>query len=360
MNDKSKLGTIGKIALLTVVPQIIMLAAFASVGYWSYKIEYFSLFPTLVAILGSVALLLLCCCAGLFVDMYSPSLFGSRRDSSILSSSAEDNRKVFVYRQGPRSSLTGQRKVYVEERKASGGGNIIIGVIKSLFICAFGTVRFVIEVIRIYLSEERQNEWDESNSELCNNIAAEGIVGFFKLPAICVSVILVGWIFILPTIINLNTSYNPGNIEFNAKEMTDFAYREDVGVEFNVECSVKNGGKGKIRHINAYFYVENERGDIVAEWSDTIKAVSCDPKYDPNWEYNDSGNDELLSEDEEWRYKFYVFVNADKFDVSEFESIDISKLKLYYDLREVRYDNDFFFNYENEEKRVKIEYKIDE
>ena len=362
MNFKSKLWTIGKISILTVVPQIILLAAFASVGYWSYKIEYFSLFPTLVSILCSVSLLILCCCAGLFVDMYSPSFWGSRKDASILSSARNDTKKVFVYRKGPRSSLTGSSKVYVEERKANSGGNILIGIIKSLLICAFGTVRFVIESVRICLSEQRKNEWDEANHELRENIALDGgKVSFFKVPGICIIVILVGWICILPTVIKLNTSYNSDNIEFTANEITDFAYREDVGVEFVVDCSVKNSGKGEISHIKAYFYVENEAGETVCEWSDTIKASNNDANYDPNWEYNDSGNDVLLSKDEVWNYAFYAVVDADEWDISEFENIDISKLKIYYDLREIRYDDfDISFEYENEEKRVRIEYALNE
>ncbi len=359
MNNKEKLETIKKIFLLTVVPQIIMLAALGSIAYWAYHIDYLNVFSSIISVLGCIAFLLLACCAGLFVDNYTPSFFGSRSHEDF-GAGPDTRTKQIIYRMGPKSSLTGQRKVYVEERKSSGGANIIIGVIKSLWLCVFGTIRFIIETFRICISENRKAEWDDAYDEFGSNIKSDGVFDFFKFPAICFLVIILGWICILPNIIKLKTWYNPNKIEMSANEITDFAYSEDIGVEFTVDCSVINSGKGKIKHINAYFFVENEAGEVVAEWSDTIKAVFHDPSYDPNWEYNDSGNDELLSKDEEWRYKFYVFVDANEFDVSEFENIDISNLKIYYDLREVRYDNDSFFNYENEEKRVRIEYVLDE
>lgn len=349
MNIKNKLGTIKKIFLLTVIPQIIMLAALGSIAFWAYHIDYLNVFSSIISVLGCIAFMLLACCAGLFVDNYTPSFLGSRSNADF-GGGPDTRTKQIVYRVGPKSSLTGQRKIYAEERKSSGGGNIIIGVIKSLWLCVFGTIRFVMETVRVCISKNRKAEWDDAYDELGSNIKADGVFDFFKFPVACFLVVIVGWVCILPNIISINTLYNPDKIEFTAEEMTNFAYREDVGVEFVVDCSVKNKGKGKISHIEAYFYVENEAGEVVAEWSDTINSV---------WEYNDS-NDDLLTKDEEWRYKFYVFVDADEFDISEFESIDISKLKIYYDLREVRYDNDFFFNYENEEKRVRIEYALNE
>lgn len=52
---------------------------------------------------------------------------------------------------------------------------------------------------------------------------------------------------------------------------------------------------------------------------------------------------------------FLYFIYADECDISEFIYVEVSELDIYYDLREIRYKDDHFFDYEAKEEPVRIE-----
>lgn len=345
MDFKEKMKTIGKIFLLVVVPQIITIGSVLSIAYWGYMLSYIGVIPMLFVAAGGIALLFLYISIAVMLDNYLPSVFGLVGVFANGFSGGEGSTEVII-REGRTSSLTGETHYYVETRNSGGGGVFILAAIKALLLCAFGMVWFVLESIIIIFSDDRQYEWDDAFDDFSSAMNWEDM----KVPAISLLVILVGWVVVGPNLLIVNYNYNPDNIEITASEIKDLEYNYSQGVEFTVDLSIKNNGKGPIEHIDAYFYVTNSNGDIVSKTSGTLKAAFCDPDYD----FLDEEGKYLVN-DKEWSTSWEIFIDADEWDITEFIDADASELNLYYDLREVRYKDDNFFHYEAEEKAVKIE-----
>ncbi len=345
MNFKEKLKTIGKIFLLTIGVQIIVGGSIASVAYWGYKLEHLSIISMLLAIAGSIALLFLYLCAAVMIDNYMPSVFGLFGSFKGGFTGGEGGTEVFI-RKGRTSTLTGETQYHVETRKAPGGGVFIIAAIKALFFCAFAPIRFVVESIVVLLSNDRQYAWDNSFDSFKGAMNWEDM----KVPAISLSVILVSWLVIAPNLFIVNDKYNADDIEITLNGISDMEYDYSRGIEFTVDLSIRNNAKAPIEHISTYIYLKNKNGDIVYKGSGTLKAVFCDPDYDF---FDEEGK--YLVGDKEWICGWKISIDADEWDITEFIDADPSGLNLYYDLREVRYEEDRFTDYEAEEKAVKIE-----
>jgi len=175
------------IFLLTVVPQLIMLALIATAAYFIYYgfDADENIVLSALGILGGIATLAAMFSVCLFVKMYGIPFFskGKHNDYSYQASTKTEYKLVL----GEKDARTGERSATIKEEKKSDGGGLIVDIlIESFIICVFGIFKFLIELMRIKSSETRLIAWESVRLDMKTKIAeSKSIISFFKFPIIC-------------------------------------------------------------------------------------------------------------------------------------------------------------------------------
>ncbi len=177
----------GYIFLLTVIPQLIMLALIAIDAYFIYYgvDADESLALSALGILGGIATLAAMFSVCLFVKMYGiPFFFKKKHNDYSYQASTKTEYKLVL---GEKDARTGERSATIKEEKKSDGGGLIVDIfIESFIICVFGIFKFLIEMTRIKSSESRLTAWESVRLDMKTKIAeSKSIIDFFKFPIIC-------------------------------------------------------------------------------------------------------------------------------------------------------------------------------
>lgn len=340
MVKASKISTLAYVFLLTVVPQLVVWAALGSVLYFAY---YFAMYNSSIhGIFGAgafVAMLFAFLCVAIFCKSYGLSLFAkTRRDFDVNQYHGEPIEKI-EYRFGRKNTFTGERSVYVHKREEPTGGPLLVTALMSIVIGLTGIFKFIIEGIRVCLSDDRQAEWEGCREYLIEKRDAEGTKKFFKTPIIVGLAFLLVWAICLPSAMIIKGKYSPEHISF---EITEKRNSENNSMRVHVlyDGEVINTGKAKIKQIEGHIYFRDRDGNLLFEDDRVVINV---PFSVP------SPDDDYLEKNERWEVSFSVLTaqgdeGGQKIWDSDFGDVEISM-----DVTEISYKGDKFIEFPDED-----------
>ncbi len=340
MIKASKSYTLAYVFLLTVVPQLIVWAALGSVCYFAY---YFAMYNSSIhGIFGAgafVAMLFAFLCVAIFCKNYGLSLFAkTRRDFDVNQYHGAPVEKI-DYRVGRKNTFTGKRSIYVYKREEPTGGPLLVTALMSIVIGLTGVFKFIIEGIRVCLSDDRQAEWEGCRKYLIEKRDAEGTKQFFKTPIMVGLVFLVIWAICLPSALVTKSKYSPEHISF---EITEKYNSENNNVRIHVlyDGEIINNGSAKIEQVEGRVYFRDKNGTLLFEDDHVVINV---PFSIP------SPSDEYLEKDERWEISLSVLTAPGDIGGEIIWDGELDDVEISMDVTQISYKGDKFIEFPDEE-----------
>ncbi|MBQ9162256.1 MAG: hypothetical protein IJX74_03165 [Clostridia bacterium] len=341
---RTKLQTIGYIFLHTVVMQLLVIAIFAFVAYIAYfgVAKYNDGILSIVGVLAFLAMMFSYLCISILKKSYGVSVFAKTRGTFNGTAFKSDPIKTVEYSVGRRDSFTGRRKIYVREREEKGGGCAIVFLgIPAIVTGVTGIFKFVLESVRVLLSDDRQEAWEESREYYFEKMEAEGKRSFFKVPIICAVVLVIAMVISFPVVAIYEYKYSTDRIDFSI--MSKENVTDQYGREFVVfGGKLKNTGDAEIEMIEGYMVFLDESGEELYRGKLKFKAL-----FSTSADY-----DEFLSKDEEWETEVSLSV-AESDIIDQMKYMDLSDIKIVFEITEIHYAGDMFIDFPNTPVTVK-------
>lgn len=294
MISKSKFQTLQYVFLLTAVPQILIIGMFSTIACFAHIFNVTNIAGVfLLASALFVAMLFGFVCVSIFTQNYGLSIFSISRNyfnpgdyqSTIKEVSFVEHKTFF-----------GKRSIEVRTHEKPGGAPIIISALLAIVIALTGIIKFVIETIRVILSDERQGAWEGCREDLVEDIEIEGVFQFFKVPIIVIGSFIVSWFLVLLMITGSKIKHNPDKIDFEIIECTETGEVDDRELAFDIE--ITNRGRGKISDIGLTIYFKDKNGNLLYE-----KTMHIDTMNRDKWKY-------FISKNERSQFEFKLFESA--------------------------------------------------
>lgn len=336
----SKLSTLAYVFLLTVVPQLVVWAALGSVCYFAYCFTTYN--SSIHGIFGAgafVAMLFAFLCVAIFSKCYGLSLFAkTRKDFNVNQYRGEPIEKI-EYRFGRKNTFTGKRSIYVHKREEPTGGPLLVTALMSIVIGLTGIFKFVIEAVRVCLSDDRRAEWEGCREYLIEKRDAEGAKQFFKTPAIVAIVFLLVWAICLPSALAMKNKYSPEYISF---EITEKRNSENNSTSINIlyDGEIINTGKAKIKQIEGHIYFRDRDGNLLYEDDRIVINVPFSIPSPP---------DDYLEKDERWGISLSVLTASGNAGGQEIWDSNLGDVEISMDVTEIWYKGDKFIEFPDEE-----------
>ena len=156
------------------------------------------------------------------------SIFSLTRKNFDVNDYHGDPIKKYEYRTGRRNTFTGKRPIYVIEKEEASGGPLLVTAIISIIIGFTGIFKFILEAVRVMLSDQRQAEWEGCREFLIEKINEEGKIKFFNVPIIVLGVFLISWVICIGASTVDKIIYDPGNINIEINEKINRAYGKQI------------------------------------------------------------------------------------------------------------------------------------
>ena len=272
MISTSKFQTLKYVFLLTAVPQFLIIAMFSTIAYFGHMFNVTNIAGVfLLASALFVAMLFGFVCVSIFTQNYGLSIFSISRNhfnpgdyQSTITEVSFIERKTFF----------GQSNIEVRTHEKPGGAPIIISALLAIVIALTGIIKFVIEAVRVILSDERQGAWEGCREALADDIETDGVFEFFKVPIIVGASFIVAWIIFFLIIVGSKIKHNPDKIDFEIIEQTEFENEYHHYYAFDIQ--VKNRGKGKITNIGLNICFMDKDGNLLYEETKYIDTMNLD------------------------------------------------------------------------------------
>ncbi len=338
MIEKSKLETLLYVFLLTAVPQLVVLALFGSVFYFAYWFGvYNSTAHALVGAVAFIAMLFGFLCVAIFTKNYGLSLFAAtRKDFDVNQYHGEPIKKI-DYSYGSKNLFTGKRSIYVREREVPSGGPLLVTALMSILIGFTGIFKFIIEGVRVYLSDERQAEWEGCRKYLIDEINVHGKKKFFKIPVMVALVFIISWAICLPTGVIIKEKYNPKHIKFEITEKYN-SENNNIRVHTLFYGTVTNNADGKIKQIEGCVYFKDRNGIVLFEDEKIVINVPFSTTSD--W-------DDYLEKGEMWEVEIPVLSSPNDSGAQIIWNSDINDIEIIMEVSEIHYKGDKFLDFPN-------------
>lgn len=327
--DQSKIKTVKYIFLQTVLMQLIVLAV---IGFTCF-VAYFGVSKYnsgILWLLGTVAFIVMefsLICVSVFVKGYGVSFFARSRGTfhgSLPADAAARTRIEYSY--GRKSVLTGRRSIIVTEKKETGGGCLLILGLPAIIIGLTGMIKFVIESVRVILSEQRQATWDESRAYLTEQIEAEGKRKFFQTPRTCAFLMGILLVVCIPVTIGIASYYSPRHIEIEFTEKENLTDRYG-NASIYYKGNVTNKGSAKVEDIEGILHFKTKDGNILLSKPWGFHAPHQIP----------SPPDKHLEKDESWDFAFELILSPDDENALVLWNAELNDLEMIFEVRSVGY-----------------------
>ncbi len=315
---------------LTILPQIIVIATFASVcffAYWGVSV-YNDAIMSLVGAGGFIVMMFIFLCVSILLSEYGNSLFSAL---SVVNVKDTTTVKEVYLVQGRANTFTGKRPIEIREReKKRGGGAFILATINCLIIALIGTIQFVVELILIFKTKNRLSTWASSREYFLEKMEDEGgAKEFFKTPIICAKLLLVVWAIILPVFIINQIKYNPKRLDFEVSGKETSQYNSTLTSNFDLE--VKNNGRAKIVLIEGIFHFKNREGKEL---------------YSGKLNIRESGD--YLEKNESWNLYISVFGQQNDENIRELYITPIEDIEITFVPTKINYKGSKNIYFDNE------------
>ncbi len=269
MNERSKANTVFYIFCVTALQQILLLAALASAIVFSQGINLngYIIFISLPSVF---AMFFLAFSVLIIYSNYTVSLFSRTRGELRDPGSFTTTRTDYYY--GSKNLFTGNRPLYVRKREEAGAGKVAYFIIRAFLLSSIGVIHFIIETVRVLLSEERKEAWDEAHDAFCEQKEESGTWNFYKLYIIPLSVILILWIIFIPIKANYENTYTKDSLTFSISEKENFEMNaKTVTVYFHGE--IENNGAEDVKFIDTEVFYKDRNGNTIASHLPYFKFV---------------------------------------------------------------------------------------
>lgn len=335
MHDTSKAKTVLYIFLLTVLPQFAVIAVVASVACWAYWAnKYNSFLIWLPGIIGFITMLFTFVCVSVLVHAYGLSIFAKTRKEFNSENYKGAPVTKIEYTVGRKDSFTGNRPVYVRTKQVSSGGPLLIMGGQALLVGMTGILKFLIETIRVCLSDNRQAEWEACREYMEQKMSGKSRVSFFQLPILCGMSIAVIWIAFCPIMMYTHAAYDPQHIEFNITEKYNSEFNNiRINILFNGE--ITNKGNKKIEQLEGTLYFKNRRGDVLYEGKTVINAPFS-TRYP---------SDDYLEKNESWEICLDIRTDPSHSGARELWDCSLEDIEISMEIREIWYKGNKFIEF---------------
>ena len=335
MHNTSKAKTVLYIFLLTVLPQILVLAVVASVACWAYwASKYNSFLIWLPGIVGFITMLFTFVCVSVLVHAYGLSIFAKTRKEF----NSENYRSAPVtkieYTVGRKDTFTGNRPVYVRTKQVSSGGPLLIMGCQALLVGMTGILKFFIETIRVRLSDNRQAEWEACREYMKQKMSGQSRISFFQLPILCGMSIAVIWLAFCPIMMYTRTVYDPQHIEFNITEKYNSEFNNTrINIVFSGE--ITNRGSKKIQQMEGTLYFKDRRGDVLFEGNVVLNVPFSIP----------SPPDDYLEKNESWEIGLDIRTDPSHSGARKLWECSLEDIEISMEIREIWYKGNKFIEF---------------
>ncbi len=342
MTEKSKLQTICYVFLLTVVPQLAVWAMFLAVCYIAYWFGmYNSTIHAFIGIGAFIAMLFGFLCVAIFTKNYGLSLFApTRKDFDVNNFHGAPVERIDYY-VGRKNTFTGRRAVYVHKREVPTGGPLLITALMSIVIALTGIFKFIIEAVRVCLSDNRQGEWEGCRLYLVEARDDEGAWTFFRTPAIVGIVFVIAMAISIPAGAVIKNKFNPENLSFNISERVN-SENNSTRVHVLFYGEMTNNGGGKLVQVEGSVYVRDREGNLLYR---NDHVVFNQPLHS----YDDS-----LSRGESWEIDISVLAAAGDSGAVTVWNTDVDDLEIVMEISEMHYEKDRFIDFPEDDDYVTV------
>ena len=332
----TKLQTIAYVFLHTVLMQLILIFTLSFVGFLAYfgLNKYNSVILSILGIVAFLVMIFIFVCVSVFTKSYGVSVFARTRREFNGSAPNMGTTKRIDYYYGRANVFTGRRPIFVRETEEKTGCNAILFLPAFLVLCT-GILKFVIESIRVLLSESRQAAWEESREFMREKIEHEE--NFFSFPKICAISLAVIMIVSIPVSVAVFKQYDTSYISFEITEKQN-AERNNQRVNIIFYGTVeKNGGKD-IRAIEGNVYFKNRDGEALFELKTHIDVPFSTPSQ-PN---------DYLENNENWDIAFDLRFSADDQQALRLWNMELEDIEIVMEVTEIDYKGDSFVEFTDE------------
>lgn len=345
MTQKSKSETMAYVFLLTVVPQLTVLFMIGTVVYLSYWFgKYNSIVHALIGIVAFIAMLFGFVAVSVFTKSYGLSIFApTRTDFDADRYKTEPISKIDYY-YGRKNLITGNRSLYVRERKISTGGPLIATAFISIKVGITGLFKFIFEGVRVLLSDGRQTEWEVCRSYFVEKMEEEGKARFFQVPIIVAFIISVSLIVGVPFGAILVEKYNPKHLEFKVTEKYN-SENNNMRTHVLFYGTLTNNGHARIDQIEGRVYFKDREGNILFE---DEKVVIKEPFAGV------SSSDGYLRRGESWEIAFSVLSDPTDNGAQKIWGCNIDDVEIIMEISEIHYSGDKYIDFPNENDYVTV------
>lgn len=164
-------STKGYVFLHTVVPQVFCLFTNLTTWIWAWWGSQYD-WLALIGVVGLIDVWMLMACVSTFICSYGEPLFAIKNTNKL--ADYENSTKRYRIKHYANGDVT------IREMPESGIGLPLLAMLfNCLVVMLFGTVQFVIELVRIKHSENRRMVWESDKENLLSKIHADP-KGFFN------------------------------------------------------------------------------------------------------------------------------------------------------------------------------------
>lgn len=173
----------------------------------------------------------------------------------------------------------------------------------AIFVGITGIFKFLIESLRVSLSENRQNDWEACRADLIYKKNKEGTFSFFKAPIIGGIICCVLAVSTSISVVNLHRMYDLDNLEFDIVEKQNSQLsQQELLTTFIGE--LRNKGNEKISLVEGTIYFKDIDGNVLFFSEHTIKEsvlygmenLDKEHPWEIIWEITGTPNDASFAE----------------------------------------------------------------
>ena len=270
--DKCK--TIFPVFCFTALPSFVVFVFFSMVLQMAYWWQFYD--NTFFAICGVAAFVLMMfamIAVSNFVCQYCRSMapFANGVD---LSGGARFTKIEYYY--GRENIITGQRPIYMRKVEAGGMGNAFLGaLLHGAIIGIVGPIRFVVELLLIFLFPSRCISWRAHTAGVLDQIQSDGVVHFFRGIIRCFLVFLALLLIFMPFLIGSKVKYDTDavDVSFRFSEKKNWAYYPSR-IEMSFYGEVVNEGETGIIALSGTVYYKDRSGNVLYQCDESMRRMS--------------------------------------------------------------------------------------